>query len=84
MEIWKFSLQIAAKQSLLMPQGATILSVANQRDTLCLWAVVDPKATPVRREFDVFGTGHTMPELIGVFVGTVLIGSFVWHVFERR
>ena len=67
-----------------MPKGATVLSVANQQDTLCLWAMVDPAAPEVFREFDVLGTGKAIPEWERVFIGTVLIGQFVWHVFERN
>lgn len=33
---------------------------------------------------EVFGTGHSMPEPANRrFIGTVLIGQYMWHVFER-
>lgn len=38
--IWKFPLEIADSQSVVMPSGARILSAQMQGSTLCLWAVV--------------------------------------------
>jgi hypothetical protein len=34
------------------------------------------------RYFRIYGTGHTMPEACGKYIGTVQQGAFVWHVFE--
>lgn len=85
--IYKWTLDIEDKQTLSLPAGAQILSVAMQRDEVCLWALIDPKATKVQdRTFEIFGTGHPIPQGIQrKFLGTVLThgGALVWHVFER-
>ena len=87
--IWKFELQIEDMQEVRMPAGSEILSVANQRGTLCLWAMVDvsKKATPEFRYIEIIGTGLPVASDMGVdrrFIGTVLFDPLVWHVFERR
>lgn len=84
--VWKFELQITDWQEVLMPIGAEILSVANQGEKLCLWAMVNPIADTSLRVIDIMGTGNFFASHKSIphkFVGTVLIGRFVWHVFER-
>jgi hypothetical protein len=84
--IWKFGLEIVDSQRISMPRGAEILSVGNQRDTLCMWASVDAEAPLVNRCFEIRGTGEKIPHSVGnprKFVGTVIMEPFVWHVFER-
>lgn len=50
------------------------------------WALVDPTAASQPRRFQVYGTGHRVPEETGRYVGTVLDARggprLVWHVFE--
>jgi hypothetical protein len=67
-----------------MPRGARILSTGAQHGELFVWAVVDPEAPLVGREITVVGTGgsgHQVPD-VSLFVDTVQIGSFVFHVFD--
>lgn len=86
--IWKYELEIASQQ-VSIPKGAKILSVANQDGEICLWALVDQHAPTEERSIEVIGTGWDLKrdyksiasEL--TFIGTVLVGSYVWHVFER-
>lgn len=86
MRIWKYELEIADKQTILMPRGATVLSVAAQGSCLMLWAMVDEKSTGTdAAKFRIFGTGNPMGDRHpGVFIGTVVIGSYVWHVFLAK
>ena len=81
--IYKYELQLGT-QVVRMPAGAQVLSAHNQHGSLCIWALVDPKAPMVDRAFLVTGTGHTIEEGIrlDLFIGTVIISPFVWHVFE--
>jgi hypothetical protein len=58
--IWKFVLE--PECSLDMPAGAQVLSIREQGDSICLWALVDPSASTERRRFIVFGTGHPVPD----------------------
>ncbi len=88
LSIWKFPLEITDAQTIKMPAGAELLSVGEQNGTLCLWAKVDPNKEIVEKNIRIFGTVHPVPkddfendkELS--FIGTVQIGSFVWHVFK--
>jgi hypothetical protein len=69
-----------------MPKGAEILTVQRQGNMACIWAIVDPNADRERRVFEVFGTGQSMHDDMGVereYVNTFQQGPYVWHVFER-
>lgn len=81
--IWKYTLE--PRCAIAMPQGAQLLSVAEQNGDICLWALVDPQATQQTRYFAGFGTGHPIPDAADLtFVGSVLMtgGSMVFHIFE--
>ena len=83
--IWKYELDITDKQTIMMPPGAQILSVANQRGKLCLWALVEPAWSDLEaRTIEIIGTGNPI-DLSGLWhehIGTVVMEPFVWHVFE--
>lgn len=80
--IWKYPLMVTDCQTVRMPQGAEILSVADQRGELCVWALVDPDADLEDRMFYIFGTGNPVSEILPwQFVGSVQQNVFVWHVF---
>lgn len=84
MVIWKYELEVTDRQIVRMPVAADLLSVANQRGKLCLWAMVDPEnPNKVERDIEIIGTGNSMPEGRRSFIGTAVIDPFVWHVFER-
>jgi len=67
-----------------MPRDARILSVGNQEGRIRLWFVnqdIDDHARELR-EFAIYGTGHSHQDISGDYVGTVIVGVFVWHVFD--
>lgn len=74
-----------------MPTDAEILCVQAQHDEICIWAKCTPRkpSEPFKtRCFEVFGTGHSIPDEMFVqrsYIGTVQLenGSLVFHVFER-
>ena len=69
-----------------MPEGSEILSVADQGGFLCVWARVTAGNSPVERMIEIAGTGNPYPPNDGavrVFLGTVVMNPFVWHVFEK-
>ena len=80
--IFKYGLRIADIQVVFMPDQAEILSVAAQDGKLCLWAIVNPESEKVDRHIEIIGTGSSMPSVERIFLGTVLMPPFVWHVFE--
>ena len=90
--IYKYQLDITDKQIIELPYGAIPLSVVNQRETICLYARVNPE--PIYKEkikFEIYihGTGHLIEEqemFTSDFLGTVVLmaGSLVFHIFIRR
>ncbi len=85
--IYKYKLEIADVQQILMPKGADILTIQVQNGTPCLWAMVDPDAAETeQRTFGMLATGHsTMPNGIeNVYLGTIQLhgGVLVYHCFE--
>lgn len=85
--IWKFELDTVNMQTIEMPYCAKILTVQVQRETPCLWAIVDPSLEKEKRHFEIFGTGNPIVEGMGVsreYIGTYQLhdGDLVYHVFE--
>lgn len=62
--------------------GAKIVHFAAQGDHLCLWVEVDTTQPKVRVEFEVFGTGHRIPDDVS-HIATCIDDSFVWHLYRR-
>lgn len=86
--IWKFVLKAQETQHVVMPRGATIFSVGNQFENICVWAEVDTQAEKVNRRIAVVPTGMTwedgdMPPSTAL-VGHVMLqgGALVFHVFD--
>jgi hypothetical protein len=52
-----------------------------------MWALVNPEASKEKRRFELYGTGHDVPESDGlIHVGTFQMqdGALVFHLFERK
>lgn len=82
--VYKYQLQITDSQTVMMPKGAEVLSVAAQGDSLSLWAKVNPDAPMEKRKFYVHGTGHKIGAEVAIYRGTAMMygGDLVLHVFE--
>ena len=82
--IWKFPLEIMDEQSIEMPGGAELLTVAVQGGECFLWAVVQPKNNRVSRRLNIYGTGHPLPDEPGRHIGTFMLhgGALVFHAFD--
>jgi hypothetical protein len=86
--IWKFQIATARLSVLEIPEGAQLLHVATQRETITLWYMVDPQALKEKKSIVVIGTGegiHSRSDSL-THLGTVLTAdeNFVWHVFELK
>jgi len=74
--------------SLSMPNGAEILSVGNQHESMVVWYLFNESEKEyVQRYFRIAGTGHKINLTDGFtfeYVGTVMLheGRLVFHVFE--
>lgn len=83
--ILKHPLEIADTQVLELDSCSCLLSVANQGGQLVLYAT-DDGDHQYRLERSVtitlIGTGNPFPDnFTGIFIGTVIMGHFVWHVY---
>ena len=83
-EIWKFPLRDSLNK-VPLSVGAKVLHVHAQGNDICLWALIEPEAAREFRRFTVYGTGHSMPDDPGVYIGTAHLqgGALVFHVFEE-
>ncbi|KQL55941.1 MULTISPECIES: DUF7352 domain-containing protein [Bacillaceae] len=87
--IFKYNLKLVLTQNLELPEGAKVLSVANQKDQLVLWAIVDPKVKEMDDYTVVIGTtGDPLLDTASYmdFIGTVMFDNdtFVAHVFCEK
>jgi len=85
--IWKYPIPITDDQIVLaMPKEAKILALQTQRGAAMIWVLVDPQVAHTDRFFRVYGTGHDMPDVPGIYVGTwqMLGGALVFHLFEEE
>lgn len=87
--VWKFVLPVSDTAVIRMPTGAVPLHVGVDPaavfgpNALALWALVDITEPVVQRTFYIRGTGHLMQEAtVEGYIGTVTVGSLVWHIFE--
>lgn len=83
--VFKYPIPIGNIVTIKMPKGAEILHVAEQNGSPCMWALVEPEAPMIDREFRFAGTGHPIKdEEIGFFCGTFFLreGALVFHIFE--
>lgn len=79
--IWKFPLKVVDRQAVSIPATFRMLSVGTDpTGEICLWAAVDSRNGSRQVTIIMVGTGQPLPH-VGSFIGTVLDGAFVWHVF---
>lgn len=82
--IGKFPLEVTDVQQIEMPNGAEILTIQTQDEIPCIWALVDINAPKKKIAFEIFGTGHNVPENAERrYVGTFQMrkGALVFHCF---
>lgn len=80
--IWKYEFEVTdIVQAYDIPQGYSIVHVEAQGRHVCMWVDVNVEREKTERTFQIFGTGHPVPD-DAAYIGTAQIGSFVWHLFE--
>ena len=83
--IYEYTFSLIDEQTVNMPLNAIILYCGIQRESICLWALVDTEDLDGSRTFLIKGTGYQCDDVkYANYVGTVQLNGFVWHVFERR
>lgn len=83
--ICKYEIMFRVSQSITMPEGAKILSVQNQRGSLCLWVQCDTRKSMQQRTIVIACTGDRLycPGNEFKYIDTVQEDMFSWHVFEQ-
>jgi len=85
--IHKYELRPITEQTVSMPGSARILCVQVQRDTPCLWALVDTDKELFDRTIITLNTGQEIepPGFEGEYIGTYQLmgGTLVKHVYEK-
>lgn len=89
MRVWRYQLKVTDQQTIDMPLGYQLLSVAPGRGIreylIDLWVQVPEEAPEVPVEIQIVGTGHPMPQARLDFIGTaVMSDGLIWHVFEQK
>jgi len=69
-----------------LPCDAKILAFQVQNGEPVIWALVDTEALEEVRHFAIRGTGTAMNDWrsTDIYIGTVQIPPFVWHLFETK
>ena len=88
--IWKYPLEITGIQTIELPGHANILSVKDQNGILTLWAELDTEDKSLHSvDIYIVGTGNPItfetkymesPQ----YFDSVIMGSFVWHVYIKE
>jgi hypothetical protein len=86
--VHKYPLTIAADTVVELPSSAIVLHVGQQNGVPMMWVRKDYESSPdlCDRTFSCMGTGWSMVEVDSIYydhIGTVQIGDFVWHYFEK-
>ena len=81
-QIWKFQLDGADK--LVKAPVEKWLDVKVQGDSICVWAIVNHDIPEENYYLYALGTGWPVEKIVGDYIGTVLDGAYVWHVFAAQ
>lgn len=87
--VLKQVIQQVSYQTIQLPLGAEVLSVADQRGKICVWYLCPqvPEDNPPHNTYGVFITGTGLQfkddamERCPNFVGALQSGPYVFHVF---
>lgn len=82
--IHKYILDIQALQTIKMPEDPHILDIQVQDEDIVMWAKVDTEDKYVTHTFAIYGTGNPMPEYPGLYLATVQLDGFAWHIYEKN
>lgn len=85
-KIYKYPVEVADIQTILLPLGAQILTVQEQNGQPYIWAIVDTETDSEPRRFRLYGTGHNIEtDNVLKYIGTfqLLCGRLVYHLFEE-
>lgn len=79
--IYKYPLTLGFN-GVSLPSSAKIIHIAEQNGQLQMWVEQADCGLLSQRQFNVYGTGHYIYNNNEMHLATVLVGDFVWHVYE--
>lgn len=84
-KIFKYKLELRARGSLELPEGADILTARFQNSTfgsgLMIWAAVNPEARKERKAYAVLPTGEEVPEGLKYLATVETPSDLIFHVY---
>jgi hypothetical protein len=85
--IWKYELERTGEQRVEVPRNAKLLCIKTQHGKPCIWFEVETESGTEERIFSIFGTGHEIPQDMGVsyeYIDSFLVAddNLVFHVYE--
>jgi hypothetical protein len=81
--IFKYPITPVSEQSISVPVGAIPLHVGvDPKGSPCVWCKVD-SSEQKKESLNIYivGTGDTIPKRAQVYLGTLIIGPLVLHLF---
>ena len=83
--IYKYSAgpSLQSAFTLTIPHNYTVRDIAMQGSELCVWAEVETDNIPLPVHFVLTATGHIMSGLDLIFIKTIHVGGYVWHVYIK-
>ena len=83
--IYKYKLEVTDSQTIKLPLGAKILTVALQDGEPHIWSMVDTNDKYNDVEILTFGTGQDISYHGLQYIGTyqLLSGDLVYHIFSK-
>jgi hypothetical protein len=86
--IYKYQLPIGWSKeditTITMYENQELLEATTINGIITMWFLVDPTSPIISVKFKVCATGESIYPLDWFYVGTVLDGTYVWHVFQER
>lgn len=89
-KIYKYPIGTGAT-TIQMPKDSAIMDIVIQRidgrDTITVYAIVDPESPLQDETFHAIGTGWDVSDEFltnNQYFGTVQIAPFVWHIFKEK
>lgn len=86
-KVFKYLLQVADEQTVMLPNNAIILTASVQKDLIYLYALVDEsqESSPLTIQMSSTGQEIKNPEEL-TYISTVqfVIGALVFHLFIKN
>lgn len=79
--IFRYALPVNDEVHTLTLSGEIVHVDSRERGLVEVWAL-HGDGVPASRRFQIFGTGHRVPDVPLRHVGTALDGPYVWHLLE--